>query len=371
MEAVIAALFRPLVLRGTRFRNRAWVSPMCQYSAGPDGVPDDWHLVHLGSFAVGGAGLVLTEATAVLPEGRLSPADTGLWDDAQALGWSRVVRFLHAQGAAAGVQLVHAGRKASTTPPWAGTTPVPAHDGGWSTVAPSAVPFGRLPTPTALDQDGIDRVVEAFRAAALRARDVGFDVVELHAAHGYLLHQFLSPLVNQRTDGYGGDFAGRTRLLLEVTTAVRDVWPDDRPLLVRVSATDWVTGGWDVEQTVALSRLLGERGVDLVDCSSGGAVPGAEIPVEPAYQVGFASRVRAETGIATAAVGLLTTAAQAERVVASGQADAVLLGRALLREPRWPLLAAAELGVADVAWPRQYEGARPPTTRLLPRRATA
>lgn len=331
---------------------------MCQYSAGPDGVPSDWHLVHLGSFAVGGAGLVLTEATAVLPEGRLSPADTGLWDDEQTQAWSRVVRFLHAQGASAGAQLVHAGRKASTSPPWEGTTPVPAVDGGWRAVGPSAVPFGRLPAPSALDEGGIADVVDAFRRSALRAMDAGFDVVEIHAAHGYLLHQFLSPLVNARTDAYGGDFAGRTRLLLKVTSAVRDVWPDDRPLFVRVSATDWVAGGWDVDQTVALSRLLAERGVDLVDCSSGGAVPGADIPVEPGYQVGFAARVRAEAGIATAAVGLLTTAVQAEQVVATGRADAVLLGRELLRQPRWPLLAAAELGVADAPWPRQYEGAR-------------
>lgn len=345
-------------MRDRTFVNRAWVSPMCQYSAGTDGRPADWHLVHLGQFAVGGAGLVLTEATAVLPEGRLSPADTGLWDDGQAQDWGRIVRFLHAQGSGVGVQLVHAGRKASTTPPWEGQRPVFHGDNGWDTVAPSPVAFGALPVPRALDQHGIDAVVAAFRASAERALLADFDVIELHAAHGYLLHQFLSPLTNLRTDGYGGTFTGRTRLLLEVVRAVREVWPESRPLFVRVSATDWVQGGWNADDTVALAQLLVSEGVDLLDCSSGGAVHDAVVPVGPGYQVAFAARVRWEAGMLSAAVGLICTPAEAEQVLADGSADAVLLGRAVLREPHWPLLAASALGV-DVPWPQQYEGARP------------
>ncbi|WP_255714901.1 NADH:flavin oxidoreductase/NADH oxidase [Blastococcus sp. MG754426] len=352
-------MFRPLTMRGVTVRNRAWVAPMCQYSAGPDGRPHDWHLVHLGGFAVGGAGLVMTEATAVDPAGRLSPADTGLWDDAQAEAWAPIVRFVQEQGATAGVQLVHAGRKACTSPPWDGQRPVPPDEGGWPTVGATSLPFGRLPAPTALDDAGIAAVVASFRRAAARARDVGFDVVELHAAHGYLLHQFLSPLVNTRSDRYGGGLVGRSRLLLEVVDAVREVWPDDRPLLVRVSATDWLEGGWDGDDTVALARVLGGHGVDLVDCSSGGAVPDVAVPVGPRYQVGFAERVRAEAGMPSAAVGLITAPCEAEEIVARGQADAVMLGRELLRQPHWPLLAAAELGAADVSWPPQYAGARP------------
>jgi len=331
---------------------------MCQYSAAADGLPRDWHLVHLGQFAVGGAGLVMTEASAVLPEGRLSPADTGLWDDAQAQAWAPVVRFLQEHGSRAGIQLVHAGRKASAAPPWEGQVHVPPADGGWPTVAPSAIAFGSLPAPTALDAAGIARVIDAFRAAAARALQAGFDVVELHAAHGYLLHEFLSPISNTRTDAYGGDFDGRTRLLREVSRAVREVWPDDRPLFVRVSATDWIEGGWDGDATVALARLLADDGVDLLDCSTGGVVRDAVIPTGPRYQVAYAARVRAETGMPTAAVGLITDPHDAEAVLAEGAADAVMLGRAVLREPHWPLLAAAELGV-DVTWPRQYDGAKP------------
>ena len=350
------ALFDPLVLRGVTLRNRLVVSPMCQYSS-VDGLANDWHLVHLGSRAVGGAGLVLLEATAVTAEGRISASDLGLWDDGHVDALARVVRFLEAHGAVAGVQLAHAGRKASTAPPWEGGQVVAAADGGWTTVAPSAVPFrADDAAPQALDADGIAAVVAAFAAAARRALAAGFRVVELHAAHGYLLHQFLSPLANRRTDAWGGDFAGRTRLVLAVVDAVRAVWPASLPLFVRVSATDWVDGGWDAEQTVALARLLAARGVDLVDCSTGGLVPGARIPVGPGYQVAFAERVRREAGVATGAVGLITDAHQADAIVRTGQADVVLLARQLLRDPYWPLRAAKTLGVA-MPWPVQYRRA--------------
>jgi 2,4-dienoyl-CoA reductase-like NADH-dependent reductase (Old Yellow Enzyme family) len=351
----VSRLFSPLTLRGTTFRNRVFVSPMCQYSA-VDGVPDDWHLVHLGQFAVGGAALVLTEAAAVSPEGRISPQDAGLWNDAQVEAWKRVTAFVSAQGAVPGVQLAHAGRKASTYRPWSehrGT--VPAADGGWTAVAPSAIAFGRYAVPEALDAAGIAKVVADFVAAAHRAKEAGFGVVELHAAHGYLLHEFLSPLSNTRTDGYGGDFAGRTRLLLEVVEAVRAAW--EGPLLVRISADDWTEGGWTLAESVQLAPLLAERGVDLVDTSSGGLHHTQQITVEPGYQVPFAEAVR-KAGIPTGAVGLITEPKQAEEVVATGQADVVLLARELLRDPHWPLRAAAELG-DDVAWPKQYERARP------------
>jgi 2,4-dienoyl-CoA reductase-like NADH-dependent reductase (Old Yellow Enzyme family) len=349
-------LFSPLTLRGTTFRNRIWTSPMCQYSA-VDGMPDDWHLVHLGQFAVGGSGLVLTEATAVEPAGRISPADTGIWNDEQAQAWSRVTRFVRAQGAVPGVQLAHAGRKASTQPPWAGRGYVDPADGGWQTVAPSPVGYADWPTPKELSEADIGGVVRAFADAAARADRAGFDVVEIHAAHGYLLHQFLSPLTNLRVDGYGGDLAGRTRLVVEVVDAVRAVWPDAKPLLLRVSAIDWAAGGWDVEQTVELSRLLVGHGVDLVDVSSGGLVPEQRLEVGPGYQVPFARAVREGSGLPTAAVGLITEPEQAEQVLSEGSADAVLLARELLRDPHWPLRAAHALGV-DVEWPAQYARAR-------------
>jgi 2,4-dienoyl-CoA reductase-like NADH-dependent reductase (Old Yellow Enzyme family) len=346
-------LFTPLRLRGLELRNRIVVSPMCQYSSA-DGLANDWHLVHLGSRAVGRAGLVIAEATAVLPEGRISPQDLGLWSDAHVEGLARCTRFIAEQGSASGVQLAHAGRKASTAPPWEGGVVVPPTLGGWQTVAPSAVPFrDGDPVPTALDADGIREVVRAFAAAAGRARAAGFNVVELHAAHGYLLHQFLSPLSNRRDDAYGGPFENRVRLTLEVTDAVRAVWPGDRPLFVRVSATDWADGGWDVEQSVALAVLLRERGVDLVDCSSGGLAPRVRIPVAPGYQVAFAERVRREGGIATGAVGLVTDAEHANAIVRDGQADLILLARQLLRDPYWPLRAARQLG-AGIEWPKQY-----------------
>ncbi len=351
-------LFTPLQLRDLTLRNRIVVSPMCQYSS-RDGFASDWHLVHLGGLAVGGAALVICEATAVVPEGRISPHDLGIWDDAHVAMLRRITDFIHAQGAASGMQLAHAGRKASTARPWEGGGLVTPEQGGWENVmAPSAIAFAdNYPQPQAMSLDDIARVIEGFRAGARRALAAGFQVVELHAAHGYLLHEFLSPLANQRTDGYGGPFEHRVRLTLEVVRAVREVWPAERPLFVRLSGTDWVPGGWDIDQTVALARLLSTEGVDLVDCSSGGLASGARIPLGPGYQVPFARRVRQEAEIATGAVGLITSSAQAEQIVSDGDADVVLLARELLRNPRWPLQAARELG-ADVAWPKQYERAR-------------
>jgi 2,4-dienoyl-CoA reductase-like NADH-dependent reductase (Old Yellow Enzyme family) len=353
----VSLLFTPLTLRGTTFRNRAWVSPMCQYSAG-DGMPDDWHLVHLGSRAVGGAGLVLAEATAVTPEGRISPQDTGIWNDDQAHAWARIARFVRAQGAAAGIQLSHAGRKASTQRPWDGRGVVPPAEGGWPTVGVSPVAYGDWPAPRELSAEELAGLAGAFAEAAMRAETAGFDVVELHAAHGYLLHQFLSPLTNTRTDRYGGDFEGRIRYPLEVVERVRAVWPADKPLFVRLSATDWAPGGWTLEESVEFSRRLKEHGVDLVDVSSGGLVPEQKIEVGPGYQVPFSAAIRREAGIPTGAVGLVTEPHQAEKVLEEGDADAVLLARAELRDPYWPLHAADELG-DHVTWPVQYDRARP------------
>ncbi len=351
----MSRLFSPLTLRGTTFANRVFVSPMCQYSA-TDGLPDDWHLVHLGARAVGGAGLVLTEATAVSPEGRISPQDTGIWSDTQTAAWARITAFVRSQGAVPGIQLAHAGRKASTYRPWHERSgSIPVADGGWPTVGPSAVAYGRYAEPAALDEAGIAKVVEDFAMAAQRSVDAGFEVIELHAAHGYLLHTFLSPLSNLRTDGYGGDLAGRSRLLLEVVDRVRPLLTG--PLFVRISGTDWTPGGWTVEDSVALAPLLADRGVDLVDVSSGGLHHTQQIPVGPGFQVPLAAAVRA-AGVATGAVGLITEAKQAEDVLAAGDADVVFLARELLRDPHWPLHAAAELG-DEVAWPPQYERARP------------
>ena len=354
----MTTLFDPLTLRGLTLRNRIAVSPMCQYSS-VNGFANDWHLVHLGARATGGAGLVLTEATAVEARGRISPEDLGLWRDEHIEMLARIVRFLAAQGAAAGIQLAHAGRKASTPRPWATSrAPVLPDQGGWQPVAPSAVPYaeGWL-VPRALDETEVRAIPGLFREAARRARAAGFSVVEIHAAHGYLLHEFLSPLSNQRSDGWGGDFAGRTRLILEVVRSVRREWPESLPLFLRLSATDWTNGGWDVEQSVELARLCRDEGVDLIDCSSGGLVS-AQIPLRPGYQVPFAARIRAEASIATGAVGLITDATGANAVIADGQADLVLLARAMLRDPMWPLHAAAELGVS-VPWPPQYERAKP------------
>jgi 2,4-dienoyl-CoA reductase-like NADH-dependent reductase (Old Yellow Enzyme family) len=350
-------LLAPLTLRAVTLRNRIAVSPMCQYSA-VEGRANDWHLVHLGSRAVGGAGLVLFEATAVEARGRISPADLGLWDDGQVEPLARIVRFVEAQGATAGLQLAHAGRKGSTAPPWDGGGQVAAGAGGWTPVAPSPIPFadGAL-APAALDEAGIRAVVAAFAAAARRARAAGFRTVELHAAHGYLLHQFLSPLSNRRTDAWGGSFENRTRLAREVVAAVREVWPEELPLLVRISATDWMPGGWDADQSVELCRALRGLGVDLVDVSSGGLLPTAKVPVGPGYQTGFAERIRREAGIATGAVGMITAPEQADHVVRTGQADLVLLARELLRDPHFPLRAAKALG-HEGPWPRQYLRAR-------------
>jgi 2,4-dienoyl-CoA reductase-like NADH-dependent reductase (Old Yellow Enzyme family) len=353
-------LFSPIQLAGTTFPNRIAVSPMCEYSS-EDGFANDWHLVHLGSRAVGGAGLVLTEAAAVTPEGRITPQDLGFWKDEHIPAWKRVVEFLHKQGARAGIQLAHAGRKATMSRPWEGPEHVkPVSEGGWTDVlAPSAIPFSdAYATPIAVDAAGIKRLVKAFQDATRRALEAGFDVVEIHAAHGYLLHEFLSPLSNHRTDEYGGSLENRARLLLEVVDTVREVWPLDSPLFVRISATDWVEGGWEIEQSVAISKLLKPRGVDLIDVSSGGMVPAAKIPAGPGYQTPFASRIRQDVGVPTGTVGMITGAAQAETILQTGQADLVLLARELLRDPYWPLHAAQELH--DTApWAPQYLRAAP------------
>jgi 2,4-dienoyl-CoA reductase-like NADH-dependent reductase (Old Yellow Enzyme family) len=357
LKTCVSRLFEPLTLRGTTFRNRAWVAAMCQYSS-TDGLPNDWHLVHLGGLARGGAGLVMTEATAVTADGRISPVDAGIWTDEQALAYERITRFVTGQGAVPGIQLAHAGRKASTRRPFDGSGSIAASDGGWQTVAPSALAFGRYATPRAMTVEDIEAVVRAFAAAAVRADRAGFEVAELHAAHGYLLHEFLSPLSNHRDDAYGGDFEGRTRLVIEVAEAVRAVWPSNKPLFVRFSATDWVEGGWTLDETVELSKQVGVLGVDLVDVSSGGLDHRQEIPLGPGYQVPLAARVREGGGLPVAAVGLITEAHQAEQVLIDGAADAVLLARAVLRDPHWPLNAARELG-DDVDWPQQYARAKP------------
>jgi len=356
------ALFQPLTLRSVTLRNRIWASPMCQYSVEKrDGVPHDWHLVHLGAMAVGGTGLVMAESTAISAEGRISDKDTGIWNDEQADAWARIVAFLHQQGAAVGIQLNHAGRKASTWPAW-GTErqgSIPVGEGGWATVAPSAVAFPGYDAPRALDADGIAEVVDGFTAAARRSVAAGFDVIELHAAHGYLLHQFLSPLSNQRTDEYGGSLENRARLLLEVVQAVRAAIGETVPLLVRFSATDYVAGGWDEHQTAAVAGWAKEAGADFFDISTGGNVAGVHIPLGPGYQVPFAEHVKNEEDLPVNAVGLITTPEQAEDIVASGRADAVMLGRELLRDPHFALRAAAELGADIDYWPGQYLRARP------------
>ncbi|QHL87386.1 NADPH dehydrogenase NamA [Nibribacter ruber] len=354
----MSSLFTPLTLRGVQLKNRIAISPMCQYSS-EDGFANDWHLVHLGSRAVGGTGLIILEATAVSPEGRITPDDLGLWKDEHIPFLQRIASFLHSQGAVAGIQLAHAGRKASHQSPWKGASAIPAHaENGWQTVAPSAVPFLESePAPQQLDQAGIDKVIADFKAAAQRALAAGFKVIELHGAHGYLLHEFLSPISNQRTDQYGGSFENRTRLLLEVTQAVRTVWPEDYPLLVRLSATDWTEGGWTLEDSIALAKILKDHGVDLIDCSTGGNVPKAPIPVGPLYQLPFAEQIKKEAGIMTGAVGIITTSQEAEDIVSSGQADLVLIARQSLRDPHFPLRAAHELG-QEIDWPLQYERAK-------------
>jgi len=351
------SLFSPFTLRSLTLRNRIGVSPMCQYSS-TDGLADDWHLVHLGQFAVGGAALVLTEATAVLPEGRISPQDLGLWNDAQMEMLSRIGTFVRAQGAVFGSQLAHAGRKASTVRPWDGGGPADATSGGWTPIyAPTALPFDAgYQTPEAMSVDEIGRVIRAFVDAARRALEIGMQVIEVHGAHGYLAHEFLSPLSNHRNDRYGGSFENRTRFLRELVAALRRVWPDELPLMVRLSATDWHPDGWTIEETIELSRLLKTDGVDVIDCSTGGIAPKIRVPVGPGYQVEFAERVRRGAGIATAAVGLLTSPQQTDTIIRSGQADIVLLARELLRDPHWPLRAARVLR-HPIEWPEQYERA--------------
>jgi 2,4-dienoyl-CoA reductase-like NADH-dependent reductase (Old Yellow Enzyme family) len=352
-------LFQPLRLGAVELPNRIAVSPMCQYSC-IEGFANEWHLVHLGARAVGRAGLVIAEATAVTPEARISPKDLGIWSDAHIEPLRRVFSFVAEQGSVPGIQLAHAGRKASTSEPWKGGRPVGAEEGGWSPIfAPSAIAFNEgFQVPQALTIPQISAVVKAFASAAQRSLAAGAKVIEVHSAHGYLLHSFLSPLSNHRTDEYGGSFENRTRILCEVVTAIRKVWPEQFPLFVRISATDWIDGGWSPEDSVALAKLLKALGVNVVDCSSGGVVPHAKIPVGPGYQVPFAQRIRSESGMATGAVGMITDPAQADQIVRTGQADLVFLARQLLREPYWPLHAARALG-HEIQWPPQYERAKP------------
>jgi 2,4-dienoyl-CoA reductase-like NADH-dependent reductase (Old Yellow Enzyme family) len=352
----MAALFDSFTLKSITLRNRIGVSPMCEYSS-EDGVANDWHLVHLGSRAVGGAGLVIAEATAVSPEGRITPGDAGIWADKHVEPLARINRFIKEHGAVPGIQIAHAGRKASAARPWDGGDHLADNAGGWTPVAPSAIAFGDGldKVPHALTVEEIAGVRNDFVAAAKRSLEAGYEWLELHGAHGYLTHEFLSPLSNHRTDRYGGSFDNRIRFLLETTKAVRAVWPERLPLTVRISCTDWIEGGWDIEQSVELARRLKQEGVDLIDCSSGGAVPDAKIPVGPGYQVPFAERIRREAGIATAAVGLITEPKQADEIVRSGKADVVLLAREYLRDPYWPAHAARALGLKDaVSPPKQY-----------------
>jgi len=350
-------LFSPLQIKNSILKNRIAISPMCQYSA-TDGFANDWHLVHLGSRASGGAGLVIQEATAVSPEGRISPGDLGIWNEAHIKKYIQINQFIESQNAVPGIQLAHAGRKASVSAPWEGNKKLDVNQGGWQTVAPSAIGYhDNEATPAALDKIGIQKVLSDFQSATRRAVEAGFKVMEIHAAHGYLLHQFLSPLSNLRTDEYGGSFENRIRFTLEVLAAVQTEWPIELPLFVRISATDWADGGWNAEESVQLSKILKENGVDLIDVSSGGAVSHQQIPLGPNYQVPFAERIKKETGILTGAVGLITEASQAEEIVASGKADLVLFARESLRDPNLGLTFAHDLQ-AETVWPKQYERAK-------------
>lgn len=354
----MAKLFSGFKLRELSFRNRIFVSPMCQYSS-VDGVPNTWHLVHLGSRAVGGAALVMAEAAGVSPEGRISPYDLGLWTEAQCDAFRPIVQFIKDQGAVAAIQLAHAGRKASTDAPWSGGGALRTGQGDWQPLAPSALPFTpAYALPRALTKAEIETVVRRFAEAGRRALSAGFDVVEIHMAHGYLLHEFLSPLANMRTDEYGGSLENRARFPLAVAHAVRQIWPAHLPVFVRISASDWVNGGWDLDQSIQLAKWLKDTGIDLIDCSSGGIVADAQIPAGPGFQVPFAAAIREQADIATGAVGFITEPFQAEQIVATGQADVVLLAREFLRDPYWPLHAAQRLKV-DIDWPKQYLRARP------------
>ncbi|MGZ3751768.1 MAG: NADPH dehydrogenase NamA [Mucilaginibacter sp.] len=351
-------LFSPLKIKSIEFKNRIAVSPMCEYSS-EDGFATDWHLVHLGSRAIGGAALVITEATAISAEGRISPGDLGIWKDEHIEKLKQITDFIHEHGAVAGIQLAHAGRKASHEVPWKGGKQILSNNvDGWKSLAPSAIPFiDSEEAPIAMDKEGIEKVKADFRTAASRALKAGFKVVELHAAHGYLINEFLSPLSNHRTDEYGGSFENRIRLLLEVTATVKEVWPNEYPLFVRISSTEWIDGGWTLADSVELSKILKEKGIDLVDCSSGGNAASAKIPLKPGYQVEFAEQIRSEAGVLTGAVGLITEPDQADQIIQSGQADIVLLARELLRDPYFPLRAAHKLG-HEVKWPAQYERAK-------------
>ena len=351
-------LFTPITIKSVTLKNRIVVSPMCEYSS-VDGFANEWHLVHLGSRAVGGAGLIITEATAVSPEGRISPDDLGIWKNAHLDKLKNIVSFIHKHGSVAGIQLAHAGRKASSPSPWKGSRQLSKENGGWQTVAPSAIPFNEGDSiPEALTTEGIKKVIDDFKAAAQRALSAGFKLVEIHGAHGYLIHEFLSPLSNQRTDEYGGSYENRIRLLTEITEAIQSVWPKELPVFVRISATDWAPGGWNENEAAQLATVLKTRGVDLIDCSSGGLVPGVKIPVGPGYQVQFAEKIKKEAGILTGAVGMITGAEQAEAILTKGEADLIIIARELLRDPYFPLRAAQQLG-ADTDWPVQYLRAKP------------
>jgi len=353
----MSKLFSPLTIKDIEFKNRLVISPMCQYSA-VDGFANDWHLVHLGSRAVGGAALIIQEATAVSANGRITPGDAGLYKEEHVEKWRRITDFIHQQGAVAGIQLAHAGRKASCSVPWNGGIQLKENEGGWRTVSSSAISFNSEDdAPQALNSEGISKVIADFKTAAQRSLAAGYKVLELHAAHGYLIHQFLSPLSNHRTDSYGGSFENRIRLLLEIVKAVQTAWPQNLPLFVRISATDWVEGGWNIDEAVKLSSVLKASGVDLIDCSSGGLVPYAKIPWKPGYQVAFAERIKKEAGILTSAVGLITEVQQAEHIIKKGEADLILLGRESLREPYFAMKAAANLG-DDITWPLQYQRAK-------------
>lgn len=350
-------LFQPIKIRSVAFKNRIGVSPMCMYSS-KDGFANNWHLVHLGTRAVGGAALVISEATAVSPEGRISPDDLGIWKDEHIQKLSEITAFLETQGSVPGIQLAHAGRKASTSSPWKGGTLVAKEEGGWQPVAPSAKPFfDKDPAPIELDAAGIGKVITDFKEAAKRAFLAGFKVLEIHAAHGYLLHEFLSPLSNERTDKYGGSFENRSRMIREVVEAVKEEWPQELPLFIRISATDWAEGGWNEAESVKLAKSLKELGVDLIDCSSGGLVPDVTIPVRKKYQVPFSEKIKSEAGILTAAVGLITNPEEAEEVLQKEQADMIFLGREMLRNPYFPMEAASKLG-ADLEWAKQYQRAK-------------
>lgn len=349
----MSKLFSPIKIGGVEIKNRAWVAPMCQYSA-VEGVIQDWHAVHYGSFITGGAGLVMVEASAVAPEGRITPACAGIWTDQQAQVWAEVPRFAQRFGVKTGIQLAHAGRKGSGIIPWKGVGTVPPSEGGWQTIAPTAEAFGNYETPREMTLEDIEGIKAHFAASAERALGAGFDVIEIHAAHGYLLHEFLSPLSNKRTDEYGGSFENRIKLLCEIASLVRLIVPASHAVFVRISATDWVPGGWDVEQSCALVRELMARGIDFVDVSSGGLDAAQQIELGPGYQVDFARTIHEETGARVNAVGMITTGKQAEEILASGDIEAIMVGRSMLGNPRWPLQAAHDLG-DDVPWAKQYE----------------